>query len=152
MLSWSGANYTLLDTVSFLPYPRIVMDEALTLSELAEKSGVSARTIRFYIARGVLDGPSGPGRGASYTAGHLARLEAIKRLQADGLTLTEIANETGSAGKAPEHVPSSPWWQHVAADDVIVLARADTSPWRTRQIRAAIAELAQRLRTPEGKE
>ena len=50
-----------------------------------------ARTIRFYIARGLLDGPVKAGRGAVYTADHLARLERIKEMQAEGRMLAEIA-------------------------------------------------------------
>ena len=54
------------------------MSKFKTLAELSEESGTPARTIRFYIARGLLDGPLKAGRGAVYTAEHLARLEKIK--------------------------------------------------------------------------
>ena len=33
------------------------MSNSRTLAELSEESGIPARTIRFYIARGLLDGP-----------------------------------------------------------------------------------------------
>jgi DNA-binding transcriptional MerR regulator len=57
----------------------------MTLAEVAEASGLLERTIRFYIARGLLDGPIKGGRAAAYTAEHVARLERIKHLQAAGL-------------------------------------------------------------------
>ena len=117
------------------------MTDWMTLAELAEASGVPARTIRFYIARGLLDGPAKAGRGAAYTSEHLDRLEQIRTLQSDGRTLTEIAQRFS----LPQ--PTA-WWQHALADDVIVLAKADASPWRTKQIRAAIEEFARRLEQP----
>ena len=62
-----------------------------SLAELAEEVGLSARTVRFYIGRGLLPGPEKAGRGASYGPAHLERVREIQRLQADGLTLAEIA-------------------------------------------------------------
>jgi DNA-binding transcriptional MerR regulator len=111
-----------------------------TLAELSEESGIPARTIRFYIARGLLEGPVKSGRGAVYTAGHLARLEKIQKLQAEGRTLAEITALLG--GSEPEGPPPTAWWQHAIAPDVYVMARADMSPWRTKQVRAAIQQLA----------
>lgn len=120
----------------------------MTLAELAEASGLPARTIRFYIARRVLNGPGKAGRGAVYGPEHLAQLEQIQRLQAQGRTIAEIGRTLN--GNPPEsHAPASAtaWWQHLVADDVMVWVRDGLSPWRTRQVRAAIHELAVRLRT-----
>jgi len=61
-----------------------------TLRELAAETGVPERTIRFYISRGLVDPPLRGGRGAAYGAGHKARLEEIRKLQAKGLMLAEI--------------------------------------------------------------
>ncbi len=121
------------------------MDNDMTLAELADASGLPARTIRFYIARGLLDGPVKAGRAAAYTPQHLARLEKIKKLQAQGRMLREIGRSL--AGAAPEKNAAAPtaWWQHAIADDVVVLTRSDVSPWRAKQIREAIDELARCL-------
>jgi DNA-binding transcriptional MerR regulator len=121
------------------------MSDSKTLAELSEESGIPARTIRFYIARGLLEGPVKAGRGAVYTAQHLARLEKIKSLQAEGRMLAEIihvlhAGESRETGPAP-----ALWWQHVIHDDVMVWVRGDVSPWRMRQIRAAIDDMSARL-------
>ncbi|HXN46041.1 MAG TPA: helix-turn-helix domain-containing protein [Bryobacteraceae bacterium] len=121
------------------------MNEYLTLAELAEATGLPERTIRFYIARGLLDGPLKAGRGAAYTAEHLARLERIKGLQAEGRMLSEIGRILGGAKTRRSPEPTA-WWQYPVADDVVVWARTDASPWRTKQVRAAIAELARVLR------
>jgi DNA-binding transcriptional MerR regulator len=124
------------------------MGDAITLAELSGESGVPARTIRFYIARGLLDGPVKAGRGAVYTEGHLERLEQIKKLQTEGRMLSEIAHML-SSGPLPERsAPPSAWWQHVIQDDVMVWVRGDVSPWRMKQIRAAIDGLAAQLAQP----
>lgn len=122
----------------------------MTLAELADAAQIPARTVRFYIARGLLSGPAKAGRGAEYTAEHLERLQRIRELQAGGTTLAEIARALdGAPAQAPE---PSPWWQYVIAADVVVSARADAAPWRAKQIRATVDELARRLRDNEEKE
>jgi DNA-binding transcriptional MerR regulator len=123
----------------------------MTLAEIAEASGLPARTVRFYIARGLLNGPVKGGRVAAYTADHVERLERIKHLQATGHTLLEIGRILGGpSAEEPEAVPATAWWQHAIADDVIVWVRADAGPWRTKQLRAALEEFARRVR-PEKK-
>jgi DNA-binding transcriptional MerR regulator len=117
----------------------------MTLGEIAEASGIPARTIRFYIARGLLNGPVKGGRGATYTAEHLAALERIKRLQSSGRTLSEIARMLGEPSEEPALSPPTAWWQHVIGDDVIVWAKAGAAPWRMKQVRAAIDEFARQV-------
>jgi DNA-binding transcriptional MerR regulator len=117
----------------------------MTLAELAEAADLPARTIRFYIARGLIEGPVKAGRGAAYTPEHLKRLEQIKKLQAQGRMLDEIGRVLGGAEPAPQAARPIAWWQHRIADDVIVWTRADSSPWRTRQVRTAIDEFVQRI-------
>ncbi len=131
-----------------MPYSNLRrMPNGQTLAELSAASGIPARTIRFYIARGLLGGPVKAGRGAVYTEQHLERLEKIKALQAEGRMLADIAHDL--AGGPPAQTAPSPWWQHAIQDDVMVWVRGDVSPWRMKQIRAAVGELAARLREPE---
>ena len=127
------------------------MSDGKTLTELAEDSGIPARTIRFYIARGLLDGPVKAGRGAVYTAGHAARLDEIKRLQGQGRMLAEIAQILDGGPPVETAQPPTAWWQHAIDDDVMVWVRADASPWRVKQIRAAIDEMASRVGASKGK-
>jgi DNA-binding transcriptional MerR regulator len=54
--------------------------EPLSIEQLADRAGVSVRTVRYYVSEGLLPGPSGRGRQAEYTADHLARLLLIRRL------------------------------------------------------------------------
>jgi DNA-binding transcriptional MerR regulator len=69
------------------------MLELLTIEELAERSGVSIRTIRFYITEGLLPSPLMRGRNAAYTAEALYRLILIQRLKDAHLPLKEIRNQ-----------------------------------------------------------
>jgi DNA-binding transcriptional MerR regulator len=118
----------------------------MTLAELSEASGVPARTIRFYISRGLLAGPAKAGRAAAYTNEHLSRLNEIKSLQAGGRMLAEIAQ-----GEESPLSVATPWWRYGVSDDVVVSVRADVSPWRAKQIRAAVEELSRRLRSTDSK-
>ncbi len=58
-----------------------------TIDELAARTGVASRTIRFYQAKGILDKPRRQGRKALYTDDHIARLELIAMLQDRGLRI-----------------------------------------------------------------
>ena len=122
-------------------------DAPLTLAEVAEAAGIPARTVRFYIARGLLDGPDKGGRSAAYSSDHVARLERIKRFQAAGRTLSEIARLL-HAPSPKEHpaAAATAWWQYPVADDVMVWVKAGASPWRTRQVSAAVDEFARSVR------
>jgi DNA-binding transcriptional MerR regulator len=119
-------------------------DAEYTLAELAERSGVPGRTIRYYIARGVLAEPAHRGRGAAYTTDHLKQLEGIRRLQEKGLTLAEIERKSGGAEPARLAAPVA-WWQYPVAEDVFVQVRSGLSPWRARQVNAALQKLAAEL-------
>lgn len=61
------------------------------LEELAELSGVSARNIRAYRERGLLDPPRREGRSAYYNDFHLAQLETIDQLLRKGFNSAHIA-------------------------------------------------------------
>lgn len=63
-----------------------------TLDELAEETGIEARTIRSYIERGLLPSAQSRGRAASYLTDHLDRLRVIKMLRRawPNLTLSDI--------------------------------------------------------------
>lgn len=60
------------------------------ISELAQKTGVTKRTIHYYIAKGLLMPPNGSGVNSSYDDTHLERILLIKKLQAKYLPLSKI--------------------------------------------------------------
>ena len=74
------------------------MSEAKTspewkLSELAAEVGVSPRTVRYYVQRGLLPAPPFKGPDTVYGEEHRRRLKAIRVLQARFLPLDAIQGE-----------------------------------------------------------
>ncbi|HUS32406.1 MAG TPA: MerR family transcriptional regulator [Kofleriaceae bacterium] len=67
-------------------------DDKLTIDELAAKSRVPSRTIRFYQSRDALMGPTIRGRVAYYGDQHLERLKLIAQLQDRGLRIDAIGD------------------------------------------------------------
>jgi DNA-binding transcriptional MerR regulator len=61
-----------------------------TIDQLAAKSGIPSRTIRFYQAKGVLPPPRRHGRVAFYDDSHAERLKVVSELQDKGLRLRAI--------------------------------------------------------------
>ncbi|MEU6585998.1 MerR family transcriptional regulator [Nocardia sp. NPDC046763] len=86
--------------------------------QLAELSGVAARTIRYYHSVGVLPRPGRAGKEAVYGSEHLERLRAITAMQARGLRLDAI-REVFEA-----EVPADGDWREVF--DPRYSAEADT--------------------------
>ena len=85
---WSEMYLTVARyTVNMMPMPD---DERYSLTELADLAGVTPRTVRYYLAQGLLPAVGQTGPGSKYDAGHLARLRLIRRLQAEHLPLAEI--------------------------------------------------------------
>lgn len=68
---------------------------AWTLDELAAEAGLSARTIRYYQARGALMRPEQRGRVGYYGSAHLERLRLIAQLQDRGLRIEAIRDLVG---------------------------------------------------------
>ena len=60
------------------------------VSELAEKAGVTKRTIHYYISKGLLFPPKGAGVNSLYSEEHLERILLIKKLQESYMPLSKI--------------------------------------------------------------
>ncbi len=60
------------------------------IQELADRAGLSVRTVRFYQAEGLLAAPGTRGKASRYGQADLRRLILIKRLQQQRLTLAEV--------------------------------------------------------------
>src|SRR5215210_5697659 len=59
----------------------------------AARAAPSARSVRFYVASGLLDRPEGTGTAATYNYRHLLQLLHIKVRQREGMTLERIRAE-----------------------------------------------------------
>jgi len=88
----------------------------LTIDQLAERTGTTVRTIRYYAGRGLLPPPQLRGRTGLYGPDHLARLELVSELSALGFTLSAIESHlerlpasVGAAELALQRVLLTPW-------------------------------------------
>jgi DNA-binding transcriptional MerR regulator len=88
----------------------------LTIDQLAARTGISVRTIRFYAQRGLLPPPRLRGRTGLYGPDHVARLELVSELSALGFNLAAIEEQlhrlppaTGAAELALHRALLTPW-------------------------------------------
>jgi DNA-binding transcriptional MerR regulator len=65
-------------------------EASLTVEELADRVGVSVRTVRYYITEGLLPGPGSRGKSAAYGEEHLRRLQLIRQLADQRVPIAEI--------------------------------------------------------------
>ena len=61
------------------------LDSRYTAARLGQLSGVGERTVRYYVSEGLIDPPSGRGRGAHFDNRHLGQLQRVRILQEAGL-------------------------------------------------------------------
>ncbi len=71
-------------------------DDPYSLADLARLADVTPRTVRYYVAQGLLPSPEAAGPATRYGEQHLARLRLIRRLQRDHLPLAEIRSRLAS--------------------------------------------------------
>ena len=65
-------------------------ERGLRIEDAARAAGLSTRNVRAYQSLGLLAPPRLEGRVGRYGPEHLARLEAVRRLQAQGFSLAGI--------------------------------------------------------------
>jgi DNA-binding transcriptional MerR regulator len=112
--------------------PSVPDQGLLTIDQLAERSGMTVRNIRFYAGRGLLPPPQLRGRTGLYGPDHLARLELVSELSALGFTLAAIEGHL-------ERLPES------AGAAELALQRALLTPWVPEQLEEVeLAELDRR--------
>ncbi|HSP78314.1 MAG TPA: MerR family transcriptional regulator [Myxococcaceae bacterium] len=144
------------------------------LAELAAEAGVSPRTVRYYVQRGLLPAPPFRGPDTVYGEEHLLRLRAIRALQARFLPLDAIQVELArlepealralAASEPPAEPPPTPTpasgahraappppgtrWQRWELAPGLELHLADSADTKTRalaeRVRALIQESQER--------
>ena len=75
-------------------------DKNYTFEELCALTGLSTRTLRYYIQIGLVDKPIGQTRAAHYLSSHLEKILRIKQLSEAGISLERI-REVLSGGSLP---------------------------------------------------
>jgi DNA-binding transcriptional MerR regulator len=79
---------------------------ALTIEQLSAQSGMTVRNIRAHRARGLLPAPEVRERVGYYGPEHLARLQLIQEMQADGFNLRAIQRLLEETHGQPEQLRS----------------------------------------------
>ncbi len=91
------------------------MADALTIGEVARRSGLRASAIRFYEKAGLLPRPLRSGGQRRYDASILARLAVLKRAKDCGFTLEEARRYFNDQGRPRER------WERIAVKKVAEL-------------------------------
>jgi DNA-binding transcriptional MerR regulator len=71
----------------------MLTNDTLTLEELADQARVSPRAVRYYLTTGLLERPPKRGRELRFGRDQVARLQAIRELQRQGLSLEAIRRQ-----------------------------------------------------------
>lgn len=77
-------------------------EAGLTIDQLAARTGMTVRNVRAHQSRGLLPPPEVRGRTGFYGQEHVARIELVRELQADGFNLELIRRLLDSAGSSTE--------------------------------------------------
>ncbi|HNT37185.1 MAG TPA: MerR family transcriptional regulator [bacterium] len=125
------------------------MPVEMKLGELSERSGIPARTIRLYVSKGLLPGPTRPGPGATYTREHLQLLDRIRQLQRQGMTLVEIRGRLCVREPEKSIAKAEAWMVYDLDSDVRVMVRAESSPWRLRKLQRALGRFQKEIKDDE---
>lgn len=80
--------------------PDDVTVDDLTIDELARRTGMTVRNIRAHQSRGLLPPPDVRGRTGFYGPEHIARIELIREMQAEGFNLEAIRRLVEAAPNA----------------------------------------------------
>ena len=128
--------------------------ERLSIDTLASLAGVNARTIRFYIAQGLLDRPVGEKRGAHYVQRHLDQLLQVRRWSEAGHSLDRIRELIQGAPEDPRRRATEPGsvevWSRMTLADGLELhvepGRAGLSPEQLRALLQGLKQLYHQVR------
>jgi DNA-binding transcriptional MerR regulator len=96
-----------------------------SLRELVDSSGLSERTIRYYIQQGVIDPALGRGRSRYFTTSHLQQVEMVARMRKDRLSIDEIRQRLQAPhGHSPLSGNADAWERITLHPDLEIHLRA----------------------------
>lgn len=96
------------------------------VSELAQKAGVTKRTIHYYISKGLLMPPDGNGVASTYDDSHLERILLIKKLQAQYMPLNKIREYILEGGKLPDTKLRENFEEKIKKEENTLTSMSDT--------------------------
>ena len=113
------------------------VEPRFSLAELVDASGLTERTVRYFITEGLVPPALGRGRSRYFTSDHLTRLELVARLRADRLSFDEI-RERLAEPESDATTQAENWHRLTLHPDLELLVRADASE----SVQALARELA----------
>jgi DNA-binding transcriptional MerR regulator len=121
-------------------------DNRYTAEQLAQLSGVTLRTVRYYVQEGLIDRPEARGPGAHFTDRHLRQLKRCQLLQDWGFDLETIRDKASNfQGILDGFAGDSGGLDRTTLRAVLQAMTGDESQL-TKQHAAAVRALTQRLR------
>ena len=134
--------------------------ERFSIDELSTLAGVTPRTVRYYIAEGLVDRPEGEKRGSHYLRRHLEQLLVIRRWTDAGLSLERVRELMAGAPEdpAPRRAASGAVevWSRVTMVDGLEVhiepGRAGLTPEQVRALVRGITALYRQVRSPDASE
>jgi DNA-binding transcriptional MerR regulator len=125
-----------------------------SMDALASLAGVTPRTVRYYVAQGLLEPAAGAKRGAHYLRRHLEQLLQVRRWSDAGLSLERIRELQAGASEDPPRRSVAPGsvevWSRVTVADGLEIqlepGRANLSPEQVRAFVRGIATLYRQVR------
>jgi DNA-binding transcriptional MerR regulator len=108
----------IVDIMTVNCYFRYMDDRKYTIDELCEITGLTRRTIRYYVQEGLIDPPAGRGRGGFYFDSHLKKLQEIKAYQGQRLRLSDIQKVLQRGANPPLPSPMEIWMKYPVVDGI----------------------------------
>jgi DNA-binding transcriptional MerR regulator len=123
--------------------PKPPGDDRFSIDELATLAGVTARTVRYYIAEGLVERPEGEKRGAHYLRRHLEQLLLIRRWTDAGVSLDRVRELIAGAPEDParKRVPPGTvevWSRLTVVDGLEVHVEPGRAGLAPEQVRALV--------------
>jgi DNA-binding transcriptional MerR regulator len=119
-----------------------------SMHDLVESSGLSERTIRYYITQGLIAPALGRGRARYFTPDHLEQLERAATLRAQRHSIEEIRDRLAS--QAVPHPATSQRWERAPLHATLELHLREDAPQAVRELARRIVELSQEWLGAEG--
>ncbi len=93
------------------------------IDTLAKLVGLTRRTVRYYVQRGLIDPPEGGGRGSYYTEEHLRQLKKIQKWSEQGVPLMHMkamleGREAPVQVDLPTGIQTTPWERSILLDGI----------------------------------
>ena len=122
-----------------------------SIKELAKLSGLTERTVRYYMEKGLVDRPVGQRKAAYYLDRHLEQLRTVKRYREAGFSLERISRlmkegEVFDLAKAGESVSQRLLVRYAAAEGLELTVDPESSGLSLADVRELAGFLEEKVR------